>query len=181
MLVILKIYSPVFDDSVGHGALRVDEGRNVQVLVAAEVRGGAVQQQQGEALEVVVGGAAGDGEAGHAGQQPQDVLRVRAELCQQLDPGVEASLAHDGQRRAEVGGRAVGVRAGLQQQPRALPVLVDEGDEERGLGLGVQTVDGGPGSQQQLNTVRVTRCNKHQCRLGRTVTHHAGVSCRVSS
>ena len=67
MLVILKVYSPVFDDSVGHGALRVDEGRNVQVLVAAEVRGGAVQQQQGEALEVVVGGAAGDGEAGHAG------------------------------------------------------------------------------------------------------------------
>ena len=129
MLVILKVYSPVFDDSVGHRALRVDEGRNVQVLVAAEVRGGAVQQQQGEALEVMVGGAACYWETGHPGEDPHDVLRVHTELAEELEedsyncgkcevgqhlhPGVEAPLTHDGERRAEVGLAAVRVSSGL--------------------------------------------------------------------
>ena len=85
-----------------HRALGVDIGGDVQDPVAAEVRGGAVQEEQGEALEVAVGGAAGDGEAGHPGEDPHDVLGVRPELGQELDPGVEASLAHDGQGRAQV-------------------------------------------------------------------------------
>ena len=41
---------PVLDDSVDHRALGVDIGRDVQDPVAAEVRDGAVQQEQGEAL-----------------------------------------------------------------------------------------------------------------------------------
>ena len=69
---------------MGHGALRVDEGRNVEVLVAAEVRGGAVQQQQGETLEVVVGGADRDGQTRHAGHQAQDVLGVGTVFAQYL-------------------------------------------------------------------------------------------------
>ena len=136
---------PVLDDGVHDRALGVDVGGDVQDLVAAEVWGGAVQEEQGEALEVVVGGAAGDREPGHPGEDPHDVLGVRPELCQQLDPGVEASLTHDGQGRAEVGRAPVGVCPGLQQQPGALPVLIDQRDEQRGLGLGVQHVNTGPG------------------------------------
>lgn len=150
---------PVLDDGVDHRALRVDIGGDVQHPVAAEVRGGAVQEEQGEALEVVVGGAAGDGEAGHPGEDPHDVLGVRPELGEQLDPGVEAPLTHDGQGRAEVGWAPVRVGPGLQQQPGALPVLVDQGDEQWGLGLGVQDINTGPGIEKHLETLLVTRYN----------------------
>ena len=63
---------PVFDDGVNYRALRVDIGRNVNVSVAAQVRGSPVQEEQSEALEVMVGGAASDGEARHAGENPND-------------------------------------------------------------------------------------------------------------
>ena len=115
-----------------------------------------MQEEQGEALEVVVGGAAGDGEAGHAGEDPHDVLGVRPELGEQLDPGVEAPLTHDGQGRTEVVGAPVRVGPGLQQQPRALPVLVNQGDKQRSLGLGVQDINTGPGIEQHLETLLVT-------------------------
>ena len=147
---------PVLDDGVDHRALGVDIGGDVQHLVAAEVRGGAVQEEQGEALEVMVGGAAGDGEAGHPGEDPHDVLGVRPELCEQLDTRVEAPLTHDGEGRAEVVGAPVRVGPGLQQQPGALPVLVDQGDKQRGLGLGVQDINTGSGIEQHLETLLVT-------------------------
>ena len=54
------------------------------MLVTAKVRGGPMEQQQGEALEVVVGGTGGDGEPWHAGQYSQDILCVGSKLTQQL-------------------------------------------------------------------------------------------------
>ena len=44
-----------------------------------------MKQQQGKALEVVVGGTGGDWEAWHAGQDPQDILCVSSKLTQQLN------------------------------------------------------------------------------------------------
>lgn len=48
---------------------------------------------------------------------PHDVLSVRPKLGEQLDPGVEAALTHDGEWRAEVGWASVRVRPRLQEQP----------------------------------------------------------------
>ena len=72
---------------MGHPALGVDVLRDLQVLVSGEVRVGSGEEEEDEALEVVVGGAGGDGKARHAGQNPHDVLGVHPELAEQLEPG----------------------------------------------------------------------------------------------
>ena len=55
------------------------------MLVAGQIWRGTVKQQQGEALEVVVGGTGGDGEAWHAGQDPQNILCISSKLAQKLN------------------------------------------------------------------------------------------------
>ena len=72
---------------MSHPTLRVDVLRDLQVLVPREVRVGSSEEEEDEALEVVVGGAGGDGKARHPGENPHDVLGVHPELAQQLDPG----------------------------------------------------------------------------------------------
>ena len=71
---------------MSHPTLRVDVLRYVQVLVSREVWVGSGEEEEDKALKVMVGGAGGDGEAWHAGQDPHDVLGVHPELAQQLDP-----------------------------------------------------------------------------------------------
>ena len=76
-----------------------------------------------------------DGAAREPSQQPQQILRVRSELAQQPQPRVKPALAHDGQGRAEVGRAAVRVRPGGEQGASALPVLVDQSNEQWSLSL----------------------------------------------
>ena len=125
---------------MGHPALGVDVFWDLQVLVSGEVRVGSGEEEEDEALEVVVGGAGGDGQTRHAGEDPHDVLGVHPELAQQLDSGVEAPLTHDRQGGAEVGLAPIGVSSSLQQQSGALPVLVDQRYEQRGLSLQIATM-----------------------------------------
>ena len=114
---------------MSHPALRVDVFRYLEVLVPRQVWICSRQEEEHEALEVVVGGTGGDGETGHPGEDPHDVLRVHTELAEELEedsyncgkcdtgqhlhPGVEAPLTHDGERGAEVGLAAVRVSSGL--------------------------------------------------------------------
>ena len=114
---------------MSHPTLRVDVFRYLKVLVPRQVWICSRQEEEHEALEVVVGGTGGDGETGHPGEDPHDVLRVHTELAeeleedsyncvnceagQHLDPGVEAPLTHDGERGAEVGLAAVRISSGL--------------------------------------------------------------------
>ena len=67
---------PVLDDRVSHPTLRVDVLGDLQVLVSGEVWVGSGEEEEDKALQVVVGGAGGDGKAGHPGQNPHDVLGV---------------------------------------------------------------------------------------------------------
>ena len=64
------------------------------MFVTGKVRRSTMQKQQGEALQVVVGGAGGDGEPWHARQDPHDIFSVSSKLAKQLDSWVEPSLAH---------------------------------------------------------------------------------------
>ena len=89
---------------------------------------------------MVVGGTGRDRQAWHAGQNPHDVLGVRTEFNQELHSGIETSLTHDGQGGAEVGLAAIGVSPGLQQHSGAVPVLVHQRYEQRGLGLDISTM-----------------------------------------
>ena len=121
---------------------------------------------------MVVGGTGGDGETGHPGEDPHDVLRVHTELAEELDedsyicgncetglhldPGVEAPLTHDGERGAEVGLAAVRVSSSLQQESGTVPVLVNKRNEQRGLSLGVKTVNISTGCQEELHTLQTS-------------------------
>ena len=76
---------PVLDERVRHGALRDDcRGERVK-LELRETRLGAVEEEGGEALEVVVGGGDGQRQRRHPAQQPEDVLGVGAVSAQQLE------------------------------------------------------------------------------------------------
>lgn len=58
-----------------------------------------------------------------------------------LDAGIEPALTHDGEWGAEVGLAAIRVGPGLQQNSSTVPVLVDKRHKQRGLSLGVNTVN----------------------------------------
>ena len=76
---------PVLDERVRHRALRDDCGGERIELELREPRLGAVEEERGEALEVVVGGGDGQRQGRHPAQQSEDVLRVGAVSAQQLE------------------------------------------------------------------------------------------------
>ena len=67
-----------------------------------QIRLGSIDEEGGEALEVMIRGSDGDGETGEAGHQPTHVLCVGTKLTQQLDAVIKSSLGHDSQRCAQV-------------------------------------------------------------------------------
>ena len=59
-----------------------------------------------------------------------------------------SSLTQDGEGGAEVCSAAPGRRPSLEEQPGGGPVLVDQGHEERSLGLGVHKIHLRSGQQE---------------------------------
>ena len=83
---------PVLYDGMGDRTLRNDVGRQSQALHVRKSGAGPKEEEGGEALEVVVGGGDGNGQAGHAADEAVEVLSVGAELAQELEGGGKLQL-----------------------------------------------------------------------------------------
>ena len=68
-----------------HRALRDNGGGERFELELGESRLGAVKEEHGKALEVVVGGGYSQGQGRHPAQQPKDVLGVGSVTTQKLE------------------------------------------------------------------------------------------------